>query len=82
MIDIEIGQRWTHKLTSMNFQVVLVDESEILLEPVGDGTELSLSRDLLLQEFNCPAARRAQVSAKNSKKRRIKPGKIRRGVRR
>jgi len=82
MIEITIGQRWIHKLTSMSFQVELVEGDEVILMPEenSDGQELTLSKKLLQQEFRCPAARRAQLSEKN--RRRIKPGKIRRGVRR
>lgn len=82
-MEIEVGQCWTHKLTSMKFSVVLVDGNEILLEPEGDGQELTLSKELLFQEFRCPAMRRARVAAGGGKKKkRIKPGKIRRGLRR
>ncbi len=79
MVDIEVGQRWTHKLTDMSFQVVLVDDDEVLLDPEGEGTELTITPQVLVQEFRCPGVRRS-----NAKKpsRRIKPGKIRRGLRR
>ncbi|HAA57209.1 MAG TPA: hypothetical protein DCE42_20755 [Myxococcales bacterium] len=79
MVDIEVGQRWTHKMTSMAFSVALVDGDEILLEPEGDGAELTLSRNMLIQEFKCPLFRRCQS---RGKQKRIKPGKIRRGARR
>jgi hypothetical protein len=79
MVAIEAGQRWTHKLTSMSFRVILVDEDDVLLEPEGDGQELTLTQQLLLQEFKCPEVRNP---SKKKNQRRIKPGKIRRGVRR
>ena len=78
MADIEIGQRWTHTLTGMAFVVILIDGEEILLDPEGEGQELTLSPSLLLQEFACPSVR----SHSSKPSRRIKPGKIRRGLRR
>ncbi len=78
MVEIEVGQRWTHKLTDMSFRVILVDGDEVLLDPEGDGSELTLSPNMLMQEFRCPGVRRH--SSKPT--RRIKPGKIRRGLRR
>lgn len=78
MFDIEVGQKWTHKLTQMSFHVVLVDGDEILLDPEGGGTELTLSSELLVQEFRCPGVR----SHSSKPDRKIKPGKIRRGLRR
>ncbi len=79
MVDIQAGQRWTHKLTDMSFRVILIDEDDVLLEPEGDGKELTLTQELLLSEFKCPDVR---SPTKKKNQRRIKPGKIRRGVRR
>lgn len=81
MEEVEIGQKWTHKLTSLAFRVAVVEGEEVLLEPEGDGQELTLTRKLLLQEFRCPGVRRSTQKSGKSK-RRIKPGKIRRGARR
>lgn len=78
MYDIEVGQQWTHKLTKMSFKVVVVEGDEVLLDPVGEGSELSLSPQLLVQEFRCPGVRLGG----GKPRRRIKPGKIRRGLRR
>ncbi len=76
---ITLGQKWTHKLTSLQFSVALVDGEDILLEPQGAGQEITLEKNLLLQEFKCPDFRKPQSK---KEERRIKPGKIRRGVRR
>ena len=79
MINVEIGQRWTHKLTNMSFRVAVVEGDDVMLEPEEDGgQELTLSCKLLMQEFRSSAARRASDKADRS----IKPGKIRRGLRR
>lgn len=78
-MDIEVGQKWTHKLTDMSFQVILVDGDEVLLDPVGEGTELTITPQILVSEFRCPGVRRNNASKPS---RRIRPGKIRRGVRR
>lgn len=79
--QVEVGQRWTHKLTTMAFRVALIDGDDVMLEPEGEGSELTLTRELLVQEFRCPAVRRSSQKSKKDRKR-IKPGKIRRGVRR
>ncbi|MCB9638741.1 MAG: hypothetical protein H6727_07545 [Myxococcales bacterium] len=77
--EIEIGQLWTHKLTKLSFRVAVVEGDEVMLEPEsGEGQEITLSRKLLMQEFKSSAVRRA--SGKSSRS--IKPGKIRRGLRR
>lgn len=81
MEEIQVGQRWTHKLTSLAFSVALIDGDDVMLEPEGDGQELTLTRELLMQEFRCPMVRRSSQKGKKSKNK-IRPGKIRRGARR
>jgi hypothetical protein len=61
----------------MAFRVSVIDGDEVLLDPEGEGKELTLTMKLLLQEFFCPSVRRH-----NHQTRKIKPGKIRRGLRR
>ncbi len=76
-INIEVGQCWIHKLTALKYRVVDVDGDEVLLDPEGEGQELTLSQELLIQEFHCPEFRKHN----NKPRRKIKPGKIRRGLR-
>ena len=76
-----IGQVSLFRLSGQRQVPVLVDGDEVLLEPEGGGQELTLSRVLLIQEFRCPELRRLQVQERQRSKK-IKPGKIRRGVRR
>lgn len=78
MFDIEVGQRWTHKMTDLVFHVALLEEDSVLLEPETGGQEITLTRELLMQEFWSPSVRRNP----GKKQRDIKPGKIRRGLRR
>ncbi|MCK6512461.1 hypothetical protein L6R29_21235 [Myxococcota bacterium] len=78
-LEIEVGQLWTHKLTKLSFRVAVLEGDDVMLEPeTGEGHELTLTRKLLMQEFKSSAIRRA--SGKSSRS--IKPGKIRRGLRR
>ncbi len=79
MVEIQVDQCWVHKLTELKYRVVLIDGDEILLAPEGgEGQELTLSMELLLREFRCPGMKKHS----SKPKRKIKPGKIRRGLRR
>ena len=55
--ELELGQRWTHKLTKQSFLVAVVEGEEVLLEPEGDGMELTISPTMLYQEFRCSMGR-------------------------
>jgi len=57
--EIEIGQRWTHKLTNLSFLVSAVDEEEVMLEPENEGQSLLLPLKTLAQEFKNPIMRRS-----------------------